>query len=120
MSQTSVCIISSQSPYRGQGAREALDAALVSASYDLPTSLVLMGDGVYQLLDHQAPDQLPRKNLLAMFKSLELYGIDTVYVDSESLAERGLESEQLLPVYTLLEGDGVATFLATQAKVLNF
>ncbi|WP_194842633.1 sulfurtransferase complex subunit TusC [Endozoicomonas sp. OPT23] len=120
VNQTSLCVVSSQSPYRGQSAREALDAALVSASYDLPTSLLLMGDGVYQLVDHQDPSQLPRKNLLAMFKSLELYGIETVYVDSESLDERGLEPEQLLPVYTLLEGDGVATFLATQKKVLNF
>ena len=120
MSQTSVCIVSSQAPYKGQSAREALDAALVSASYDLPTSLLLMGDGVYQLLENQVPEQLPRKNLLSMFKSLELYGIDTVYVDSESLYERGLQPEQLLPVYTLLEADGVAAFLTTQTKVLNF
>jgi tRNA 2-thiouridine synthesizing protein C len=116
----SVCIISTRPPYKGQSAREALDVALVSASYDIPTSLLLMGEGVYQLLDNQAPDSLPRKNLSALFKSLELYGIDTVYVDGESLEERNIDPEQLLPLYTLLEGDGVAAFLGQHDKVLNF
>ena len=116
----SVCIVSTKTPYNGQFAREALDAALVSASYDIPTSLLLMGDGVYQLLDHQAPEHLPRKNLSAMFKSLALYGIETVYVDRESLDERNLEPEQLLQLYTLLEEDALATFIRKHNKVLNF
>ncbi|WP_257281393.1 MULTISPECIES: sulfurtransferase complex subunit TusC [unclassified Endozoicomonas] len=119
MSQ-SICIISTQAPYRGQFAREALDAALVSASYEIPTSLLLMGDGVYQILDGQSPGQLEKKKLSSLFQSLELYGIETVYVDGESLAERHLDPEQLLPLYTLLEGDAVASFLAQQDKVLSF
>ncbi|KEQ16271.1 sulfurtransferase complex subunit TusC [Endozoicomonas numazuensis] len=119
MSQT-LCIISTQAPYRGQFAKEALDAALVSATYDIPTSLLLMGDGVYQILDGQSPEQLGRKNLSSMFQSLELYGIETVYVDGESLEERNLDPEQLLPLYTLLEGDAVASFLAQHDKVLSF
>ncbi|WP_062267559.1 sulfurtransferase complex subunit TusC [Endozoicomonas arenosclerae] len=119
MSQ-SICIISTQAPYRGQFAKEALDAALVSASYEIPTSLLLMGDGVYQVLEGQSPDQLGRKNIASMFQSLELYGIETVYIDGESLGERGIAPEQLLPLYTLLEGDAVASFLAQQDKVLSF
>ena len=116
----SVCIVSTRTPYNGQFAREALDAALVSASYDIPTSLLLMGDGVYQLLDHQAPEQLPRKNLSAMFKSLPLYGIETIYVDRDSLDERNIEPGQLLQQYTLLEEDATAAFIRNHDKVLNF
>ena len=74
----SLCIISTRAPYSGQTAREALDLALVSASYDLDTSLILMGDGVYQLLDNQSPESIHRKNLTSMFKALPLYGIDSI------------------------------------------
>ena len=116
----SVCIISTRPPYAGQFAREALDTALVSASYEIPTSLLLMGDGVYQLLDNQSPGQLPRKNLSSLFKSLALYGIETVYIDRESMDERNIEPNQLLPLYTLLEEDALPTFIQQHDKVLNF
>lgn len=116
----SLCVVSTRSPYIGQSAREALDAVLVSASYDIPTSLLLMGDGVYQLLQGQSPEGLPRKNLSALIQSLELYGVDSIHVDMDSLEERNINPDQLLPVYTLLEGDAVATFLAQHDKVLNF
>ncbi|AMO56699.1 hypothetical protein GZ77_03045 [Endozoicomonas montiporae] len=116
----SVCIISTRAPYHGHAAREALDAALVSASYDLNTSVLLMGDGVYQLLNHQSPEQLPRKNLSALLKALPLYGIDSVFVDYESLQERDISEDQLSEGYTLLEEGGLAPFIAQHDKVLNF
>ena len=116
----SVCIISTRSPYHGQNAREALDAALVSASYDLDTSLLLMGDAVYQLLDNQSPEQLSRKSLTAMLKALPMYGIETIFVDSESLQERSLTEDQLIDGFTLLEEGALAPFIAQHDKVLNF
>lgn len=118
--EQSVCVISTRAPYHGQAAREALDVVLVSASYDLNTSLLLMGDGVYQLLNNQAPEQLPRKNLTSMLKALPMYGVETIYVDAESLEERGISEEQLLPVFTLLEEGALAPFIAQYDKVLNF
>ena len=116
----SVCVISTRAPYSSQSAREALDVALVSASYDLDTSLLLMGDGVYQLLDNQSPEQLPRKNLTAMLKALPMYGVETIYVDADSLEERGIDENQLLPMFTLLEEGALAPFIAQHDKVLNF
>lgn len=119
MSQ-SICVISTRAPYSGQTAREALDVALVSASYDLDTSLILMGDGVYQALHEQNPEALPRKNLTALLKALPMYGIETIYVDADSLAERNLSADQLLPDITLLEEGALAPFIACHDKVLNF
>ena len=115
-----ICIISTKTPYQGQSAREALDAALVSASYDIPTTLILMGDGVYQLLAGQSPEQLPRKNVSSLFKALPLYGIDTIYVDAESMSERGLTTKQLLPNHTLLSPPELRQLLQQHPKVLSF
>ena len=115
-----LCIISTKAPYDGQSAREALDAALVAASYDIPTALLLMGDGVYQIKTGQQPGQLPRKNLSAMFQALPLYGIETVYIDQSALAERGLNEADLQPPYTCLTEDQLATLIQQHPKVLSF
>lgn len=116
----SVCIISTKSPYKGLYAGEALDVALVSACYDNPTSLLLMGDGVYQLLAGQKSDLLPRKNLLSLFKSLPLYGIDKVYIDEVSLTERNLQVEQLLPAHVLLSLSQIQVMINQHDRILNF
>lgn len=116
----SLCIISTKSPYQGYCAREALDTAFVSSSYNIPTSLLLMGDGVYQIVAAQSPDLLPRKNLSALFKSLPLYGLEIIYVDEESLAERNLSPDQLLANHKILTALQLQALLNTHDKILSF
>ncbi len=119
MSQ-SVCIISTRAPYSGQAAREALDAALVSASYEIPTSLLLMGDGVFQLLKGQEASDIPRKNLSAMLQVLPLYGIETIHVDQVSLDERSLNVADLHDAITILGQGELPLFIQKHSKALNF
>ncbi|USE39182.1 sulfurtransferase complex subunit TusC [Endozoicomonas sp. SCSIO W0465] len=116
----SVCVISSRAPYCGQVAREALDTALVSASYDIETSLLLIGDGVYQLLKGQDAGQIPRKSLLAMLQVLPLYGIETIHVDQVSLDERGINSEALQEGVTVLAEGELPQFIQQHSRVFNF
>ena len=119
MSQ-SVCIISTRAPYSGQSAREALDALLVCASYDVPATLLLMGDGVFQLLQGQESQQIPRKNISAMLQVLALYGIETIHVEEASLLERGLNTTDLSQAVTVLGQDQLPLFIGQHSKVLNF
>lgn len=116
----SLCILSTRAPYVGQMAREALDAALVSASYEIETSLLLMGDGVYQVLNEQNPGDLPRKSLLAMLSALPMYGVETVYVDQASLEERGVSEASLHGIATVIPANEVPAFIKNHSRVLNF
>ncbi|MDP0587800.1 MAG: sulfurtransferase complex subunit TusC [Candidatus Endonucleobacter bathymodioli] len=116
----SICIISTKSPYRGHSAKEALDTVMTSLSYHIPTNLLLMGDGVYQIVAAQSPEQLPRKNLTALFKSLALYGIDKVYVDEAAMTERNLNAEQLLPNHKILTTLQLRTLLNKHNKIMSF
>ncbi|KEI71882.1 sulfurtransferase complex subunit TusC [Endozoicomonas elysicola] len=116
----SVCVISTRAPYSGQAAREALDTALVSASYDIETSLLLMGDGVYQLLEGQDSGQIPRKNISAMLQVLPLYGIETIHVDHASLEERGITPEALQEGVTMLAEGELPQFIQQHSRVFNF
>lgn len=86
----SMLIISRQAPWSGPTAREALDIALAGGAYDLPVAMLFLDDGVYQLLDAQAPDGVQQKNLAANLQALPLFGIDEVFVCSASLACRGV------------------------------
>ena len=119
MSQ-SLCIISTKAPYAGQSAREALDVVMVAASFEIPTSLLLMGDGVYQLLQKQQPEILPRKNLSSMMRALPMYDIETIYVDQQSLQERGISDDQLQSPFTLVCATELPAFIAKHQQVLNF
>ena len=100
--------------------REALDAVMVAASFEIPTSLLLMGDGVYQLLQNQQPELLPRKNLCAMMQAFPLYDIETIYVDEQSLQERNISEDQLQLPHTLVSSAELPAFIAKHQQVLNF
>ena len=117
---TPICILSTKRPYQGHYAREALDTALASAAFNIPTCFLLMGDGVYQFLAQQHPEQLPKKTLVPIFKSLALYDIETVYIDVLSLHERNLTASQLLPNHTLLSQSSVHKLLKKHHRILSF
>ena len=116
----SLCVISTKAPFAGQSAREALDAVMVAASFEIPVSLLLMGDGVYQLLQKQQPELLPRKNLSSMMQAFPLYDIETIHVDAQSLQERGISTDQLQAPFTLVGSHDLPAFIASHQQVLNF
>ena len=119
MSQ-SLCVISTRAPYARQSAREALDVVMVAASFEIPVSLLLMGNGIYQLLQKQQPELLPRKNLSSMMQAFPLYDIETIYVDEQSLREKGISEDQLQSPFTLVAPDDLPAFIAGHQQVLNF
>ncbi len=84
-----------QSPYGSTLAREALDMALATAAFDQKVQLVFLNDGVYQLTNQQQAELKQRKNISKTLSALALYDVNDVYVDKDSLEERGLKPEQL-------------------------
>lgn len=83
-------------PHSGSGLQETLDAILTAAAFDQKVALLFVDDGVIQLKKNQQPDTLALKDTLAIFKALSIYDVNDLYVESESLAERGLDADDLL------------------------
>ena len=77
-------------PHSGVYTQEMLDAIMTVAAFDQEVSILLLDDSVFQLKKHQDPSSSGLKNTAAMFKALPLYDIENIYVESESLLERGL------------------------------
>ncbi len=73
--------------------QEFIDVALMAAAFELHVILVFEADGVYALLNKQAPELIGLKNASPILKALELYDINEVWVEEESMLVRGVQAE---------------------------
>jgi len=83
-------------PYGTVYALESLEFVLISAAFDQDVSLAFVDDGVYQLKDGQSTDGIGMKNFSPTYKALGDYDINKLYVEKESLEERGLSVDDLM------------------------
>jgi len=90
----SLLMVSRSAPWSGSGAREALEIVLSAAAFELPTALLFLDDGLFQLVAGQQAHCLQQKDLTAHLKALPLFGVTGCYAAKASLTERGLKQSQ--------------------------
>ena len=105
-------------PHSGTYAQELLDFILTTAAFDQEVALLLLDDGVFQLKKQQQPVD-GGKDTAAVFKALELYDVTTLYVERESLAERGLAVDDLLLPVNICERKDVALLMRQFDRVFG-
>ena len=71
--------------------------------FERPLNYIFLGDGVYQLLSKQDPEAIQNKPHGAALETLELYGIDDVYVHRNPLIQRALSEDDLDCQVTLID-----------------
>ncbi|MGI9227691.1 MAG: sulfurtransferase complex subunit TusC [Gammaproteobacteria bacterium] len=89
------CYINRKAPYGTIYALESLEVVLIAAAFDQDISLVFADDGVYQLTKNQDTDSIGMKNFSKTYTALGDYDIKKIYVEKESLEERGLSVDDL-------------------------
>lgn len=109
----------SHSPYGSTLAREALDMALAAAAFDQTVQLVFLGDGVFQLLNNQQSELKQKKNISKTLPVLGLYDIDTVYADSGSLTERGIDKAQIFAPCQVIDNAAIQQLIAKADAVMS-
>ena len=90
--------INRRAPYGTIYALEGLEVALIGAAFDQKVSMAFIGDGVFQLKSGQDSSDLGMKNFSSTYRALGDYDITSLYVERESLDERGLALEDLMPL----------------------
>jgi tRNA 2-thiouridine synthesizing protein C len=86
--------------FPGELANETIDLMLVSGVFEQPTSVIFMGDGVWQLVGDGS--KIDRKDTARALNALPMYDVESLYVDETSLAERGIAFENIdLPVQAI-------------------
>ena len=92
--------------FSGVHVQESLDVVLTAAAFDQHVSVLLLDDGVFQLKKGQRLHNTGFKDISAIYKAFEIYDIHNIYVEVESLQERGLKPGDLcLPVHECYRKD---------------
>ncbi len=87
--------VNRKAPYGTIYALESLEVVLIGAAFDQDVSLAFLDDGVFQLTKGQNTDALGVKNFSPTFRALGDYDVTKLYVEKESLEERGLSEDDL-------------------------
>ena len=82
-------------PYGTIYALESLEVVLIGAAFEQDVSLAFLDDGVFQLTLGQNTDAIGVKNFSPTFRALGDYDVTKLYVERESLEERGLTEDDL-------------------------
>lgn len=86
-------------PHNGSVIQEMLDIILTTAAFEQQVTLLLLDDAVFSLKNNQQPEKYTVKDTVAIFKALEIYDVNDICIEAESLQERGLKVADLtLPV----------------------
>ena len=87
--------VNRKAPYGTIYALESLEVVLVGAAFEQDVTLAFLDDGVFQLTKGQNTDGIGIKNFSPTYRALGDYDVTKLYVEAESLAERGLSQDDL-------------------------
>src|SRR5512144_4308 len=91
--------VNRKAPHGTIYALEVLEMVLISAMFEQDVHIAFLDDGVFQIKKNQAPAHLEMKDFSKTYRALEGYGIEKVFVEKESMEERGLApSDLVIPV----------------------
>jgi len=100
--------VNRKAPYGTIYALEALEVVLIGAAFDQDVSLAFLDDGVFQLTKGQDTKEIGVKNFSPTFRALGDYEVTKLYVEKESLDERGLTADDLQEITWEDEDDDYA------------
>jgi tRNA 2-thiouridine synthesizing protein C len=98
--------------YDGLYVQEMLDIILTTAAFEQNVSILWLDDAVFHLKVHQNAQNSGYKNTATLFEILPTMDVNDVFVEVESLAERGLNVEQLSQAVQLVPRATIADFMA--------
>jgi tRNA 2-thiouridine synthesizing protein C len=106
-------------PHGGCYAREALDLLLTSAAFEQEVSVLLLDEGVFLIKSGQRPERINSADIAQLFLSFDIYDVQPLYVEQDSLSERGIEPEGLILPVTLVPRSGVGELISRHDRIVG-
>jgi len=101
-----ILFVMQSAPHVGMIVQEKLDVILTAAAFDQHVALLFLDEGVFQLKKGQQPEKQGLKDTASIFNAFEIYDVNELYTEVESLQEQGLKPNDLsLPVQALYRKD---------------
>ena len=126
--------VNRRAPYGTIYSLESLEVVLIGAAFDQDVSLAFLDDGVFQIVKGQDTGEIGMKNFSPTFRALGDYEVTKLFVEKESLDERGLSPDDLLeityededddwaekPAIRIVERSELTKIMADQDVILSF
>jgi len=111
--------VQEQPPHGGILGQEGLDAILMGSAFAQCTVL-LLEDGIYQVLGNQQTDELGSKDYSVTYQALRDYGVEQIFCPASHLQRRGIDIENLVvPVQAISDAE-VTALLNSHDVILSF
>jgi tRNA 2-thiouridine synthesizing protein C len=112
--------VNRRAPYGSIYALESLEVVLIGAAFEQDVSMVFLDDGVYQLKKGQDTSEVDMKNFSPTYRALEMYDVEKLYVDQDSLEQRGLTTDDLIVPVEVLDSEALKNLMEEQDVILSF
>lgn len=111
--------IQSTAPHGSINAQEGLDAVLMGSAFTECT-LLLVGEGILQLIKNQVPENLGIKNFSKTFGALREYGVSRIYCSKSSMTALGVDVDDMTIEVEPLGDSAIQSLIEEHDQVLNF
>jgi len=115
-----IAVLITRAAYGSNLSKGALEATLAASIFDQDLSVVFTEDGVYQLLVGEAAETLGLANYRVQLADLPDYGIDKIYIDSESASQRGISPQDVLSVADWISHTQISEIFNRSDHILSF
>ena len=112
--------VNRRAPHGTVYAHEALEVVLIGAAFDQDVSLAFIDDGVFQLKKAQDTSEIYTKNFSKIYSALEMYDVEKLFVEKESLESRGLTEEDLSVDVKIIDSSEMKKLMSDSEVVFNF
>jgi len=109
-----------KAPYGTVYALESLEVVLIGAAFDQDVSVVFADDGLYQIAKGQDTAGIEMKNFSPTFRALEMYDVEKLYVEKESMEARGFTADDFVVEVEVKSSDEICDLMEEQDVVLSF
>jgi tRNA 2-thiouridine synthesizing protein C len=115
-----IMYVNRTAPYGTIYALESLEVVLIGAAFEQDVCVMFLDDGIFQLKKGQDTKALGVKNFSPTYRALEMYDVEKIYVEKESMEVRGLTEDDLIIPVEVMNNDEVAKMMNEMDVLLNF
>jgi len=115
----STLIIIDKAPYGLEDAFSAFYVAIACLNRNTDADVLLVGDGVYAVLEDQNPGETIKYPEVGELAYL-IYPEGNIFVHQDSLEERGIETEELMEAVDVIDDDELYEYLESKIEKTVF
>ena len=112
--------VNRRAPHGTIYAQESLEVVLIGAAFEQDVSIVFLDDGVFQIRNGQDTSAIDTKNFSKTFRALEMYDVEKLYVEKESLEARGMTVDDLNVEVEVKTSEEIGRLMEEQDVILSF